>query len=99
MEFTPDLRHCEDLWFNDGTIVLQAGNTLFRVYSGILARHSPFFENLFTLPQPQDAETYEGCPLVQLVGDSAEDVHDFLLALHDFECVVNAVMHHRNRLS
>ena len=80
-----DLERCEDLWFEDGTIVLQAETTLFRVYSGILARHSPFFKNLFTLPQPSDAEKYEEIPLVQLAGDSAQDVHDFLLALHDVE--------------
>lgn len=80
-----DAQKCEDLWFEDGTIVLQAENTLFRVYSGILARHSPFFKNLFTLPQPSDAEKYEGISLVQLAGDSAQDVHDFLLALHDVD--------------
>lgn len=85
MDITTELQRCQDLWFEDGTVVLQAENTLFRVYTGILSRHSPFFRNLFTLPQPEDADKYEGCPLVLLAGDSAQDVHDFLLALHDVE--------------
>jgi hypothetical protein len=87
MSYKPKLERCEDLWFDDGTIVLQAENTLFRVYIGILTRHSPFFRNLFLLPQPQNTETYDSCPLVKLAGDSAQDAHDFLLALHDFESV------------
>lgn len=77
------LRRFKDLWFEDGTVVLQAGRTLFRVYSGILARHSPIFKDLFTLPQPSDAETYEGCPLVQLAGDDPAEVSHFLLVIHD----------------
>ncbi|EKM55151.1 uncharacterized protein PHACADRAFT_255576 [Phanerochaete carnosa HHB-10118-sp] len=84
---TSDLQRCEDLWFEDGTIILQAENILFRVYTGILTRHSPFFKNLFTLPQPEDAEQHDGCPLVKLAGDNAQDAHDFLLALHDIEYV------------
>ncbi|GJE90699.1 hypothetical protein PsYK624_068430 [Phanerochaete sordida] len=78
-------QQCEDLWFEDGTIVLQAENTLFRVYTGILARHSPFFKNLFTLPQPEVIERYDDCPLVKLAEDNAQDAHDFLLALHDID--------------
>ncbi|KAI6126074.1 hypothetical protein EDD16DRAFT_1555032 [Pisolithus croceorrhizus] len=39
------------LWFCDGSIVLRAENTLFRVHKSLLARHSGFFHDLFTLPQ------------------------------------------------
>lgn len=81
-----ELQKCATLWFEDGTVVLQAQTTLFRVYTGILARHSPFFKSLFTLPQPADGDQYDGCPLVHLAGDNAQDAHDFLLALHDIEC-------------
>ena len=73
----------DELWFEDGTVVLRAGGVVFRVYSGILARHSPFFKNLLALPQPANARTYEGCPLIDMEGDSAQDVRDFLFALHD----------------
>ncbi|KAG2125023.1 hypothetical protein DEU56DRAFT_873160 [Suillus clintonianus] len=41
-----------DLWFSDGSIVLRAENTLFRVHKSQLARHSAFFRDLFSLPQP-----------------------------------------------
>lgn len=78
-----DTKRCDDLWFVDGTVVLQAEKTLFRVYFGILIKYSSFFESLFTLPQPPDAETYDGCPLVILQGDTAEDVYDFLRAMFD----------------
>ncbi|KIP08880.1 hypothetical protein PHLGIDRAFT_68636, partial [Phlebiopsis gigantea 11061_1 CR5-6] len=73
----------EDLWFKDGTIVLQAENVLFRVYPGLLSKHSQFFEQLFSLPQPSDAEQYDGCPLIKLAGDAAEDMRNFLLMIHE----------------
>lgn len=41
-----------DLWFCDGSIVLRAEDTLFRVHKSQLARHSAFFRDLFSLPQP-----------------------------------------------
>lgn len=74
-------KRCEELWYQDGNVVLLAGDTLFRVDSGTLTEHSPFFKSLFTLPQPEDAEKFDGCPLVTLVGDRAEDVRILLLAL------------------
>ncbi|KIP08881.1 hypothetical protein PHLGIDRAFT_358088 [Phlebiopsis gigantea 11061_1 CR5-6] len=88
----------EDVWFEDGTVVLQVENTLFRVYSGLLSRHSPFFKHLFTLPQPPDAECCDGCPLIKLVADDAEDVRDFLLAIHEIG-IPNAIAGNAVRLS
>ncbi|KAG1899490.1 uncharacterized protein F5891DRAFT_1233197 [Suillus fuscotomentosus] len=41
-----------DLWFCDGSIILRAEDTLFRVHKSQLARHSAFFRDLFSLPQP-----------------------------------------------
>ncbi|KZV92456.1 hypothetical protein EXIGLDRAFT_749674 [Exidia glandulosa HHB12029] len=35
----------EQWWFNDGSIVLQAGNTLFKLHLSILARASAFFKD------------------------------------------------------
>ena len=79
------LKRCDELWFEDGTVVIHAADTLFRVYKGVLSRQSSFFKGLFDVPQPSDAETYDGCPLVLLHGDSAEDVRDILVAIHDVE--------------
>ncbi|KAJ7624366.1 hypothetical protein FB45DRAFT_836427 [Roridomyces roridus] len=82
-ESSPLVRSPE-LWFDDGTIIIQAENTLFRVYRGILAAQSPVFRDTFSIPQPDDSEqeTFEGCPLLQ-VHDSARDFKMFLSALHD----------------
>ena len=85
MDAAGQLRRSENLWFEDGTVVLQAEDTLFRVYSGILARHSQFFQSLLTLPQPQNAEVYDGCPLIRMSGDSAADVREVLQALHGIQ--------------
>ncbi|KAJ7495407.1 hypothetical protein FB451DRAFT_1077050 [Mycena latifolia] len=71
-----------DVWFDDGTVVLQAEKTLFRVYRGVLAAQSPIFSDTFAIPQPPKEDLYEGCPLVVL-HDSPQDLTLFLSALHD----------------
>ncbi|TFK84483.1 hypothetical protein K466DRAFT_527270 [Polyporus arcularius HHB13444] len=38
-------------WFQDGTIVVLAGNIEFKVYAGPLIEHSPVFQDMFSLPQ------------------------------------------------
>ncbi|KAI9573789.1 hypothetical protein HD554DRAFT_555906 [Boletus coccyginus] len=87
---SPLVRH-PDLWFSDGSIVLRAENTLFRVHKSLLARHSGFFHDLFTLPQPEtDAKSLpvhsvggiEGCEVLRL-HDAPEDVANLLTALVD----------------
>jgi len=85
----PLVKHV-DLWFSDGSVVLQAESTLFRVHKSQLARRSVVFSDMFTLPQPVVTtshatfadESYEGCPVVRL-HDLAEDVANLLLALYD----------------
>ena len=74
-----------DLWFSDGSVVLKAETTLFRVHMSILSRHSIFFRDMFTLPQPpQQAQddVVEGCPVVSLQ-DSADDLASLLVAIYD----------------
>lgn len=78
----PDLKRSSELWFEDGTIVLQTEGVLFRVFSGILSKNSIVFQQMFTIPQPETTEMYSGCPLV-LLQDSAEDLTNFLKAIHD----------------
>jgi len=70
-----------DVWFADGTIIIQAESTQFKVYRGILAANSPIFGDLFTVPQPDYSDTIEGCSLIHL-SDSAVDTMHFLKALH-----------------
>jgi hypothetical protein len=80
------LRH-PDLWFSDGSVVLKAENTIFRVHISQLGRRSLFFRDLFSLPQPANDTvgfdgTFDGCPLLVL-HDSAEDLSNLLKALYD----------------
>lgn len=68
------IKHSEDIWFEDGNVVLQVDRTQFRVHRSILSRHSSVFADMFALPQPNDTSDWvEGCPVVIMSGDEAED--------------------------
>ncbi|KAL1733538.1 hypothetical protein EV714DRAFT_281886 [Schizophyllum commune] len=77
------VRHVEsisrsDIWFDDGNIVLQAENVQFRFFKGILAAYSPFFRDVFSVPQPTvGADLVEGCPVLRLQ-EKAADVNYML---------------------
>jgi hypothetical protein len=79
MELEP--KRCEELWFDDGTLVIQAASSLFRVYKGILSSRSSVFRDMMSFPLSKDQEFVEGCPMLHL-HDSAADTKYFLLALH-----------------
>ncbi|KAJ6519052.1 hypothetical protein C8R45DRAFT_885306 [Mycena sanguinolenta] len=74
-------KHSE-FWLSDGSVVLQAGNTQFRVHWSVLARHSSVFSDMQGLPQPSDEPTVDGCPVVQLQDDPT-DLEYLLKALYD----------------
>ena len=61
---------CEDLWFEDGNVVLRAEDTYFKVYEGILSRESPVFVDMFSLPHPPGASDDS------FKGSSAEEDED-----------------------
>ncbi|EKM52527.1 uncharacterized protein PHACADRAFT_126407 [Phanerochaete carnosa HHB-10118-sp] len=87
MDSDGELSHCTkdaDLWFPDGSIMLRAGNTLFKVYSGMLGQASPVFKDMLSLPQstPSEDEMYEDLLVVRMP-DSAADLKPFLKAIHD----------------
>lgn len=82
VEGDPIRYRCTELWYPDGSLVLQAENIIFRVYSGLLAKHSTIFGDMFLVPQPENQETYEGVPFVRM-DDSAEDLRWLLLAEQD----------------
>lgn len=90
----------QELYYPDGGVFLRAEDTLFRVYSGILAQHSPIFSDLFTLPQPPDDEAFDGCPVIRLQ-DSAQDLLRFLKVLHEWRYVarMSLTMTHANLFS
>ncbi|KAJ7851646.1 hypothetical protein B0H14DRAFT_3451224 [Mycena olivaceomarginata] len=69
-------------WHSDGSVVLQAQNTQFRVHWSVLALHSQFFRGMQGLPQPKEQPTVDGCPVVVLQ-DATVDVEHLLRALYD----------------
>ncbi|KAJ7043745.1 hypothetical protein C8F04DRAFT_1389847 [Mycena alexandri] len=71
-----------DIWYSDGSVVLQAQNTQFRVHWSLLGQHSTFFRDMQTLPQPPDQPVVEGCSVVELQ-DSVEDVKHLLTVLYN----------------
>ncbi|THH29890.1 hypothetical protein EUX98_g4293 [Antrodiella citrinella] len=75
-----NMPNLQELWFEDGNIVIIAEKTEFRVYRGILAQKSDLFKDLFTLPQPEGGETLYGCSVVR-VQDLATDWYRFLSVL------------------
>ncbi|KAJ6496270.1 hypothetical protein C8R45DRAFT_823336 [Mycena sanguinolenta] len=85
-----DLVHSPDFWFDDGTIILEVENTLYRVYHGLLASRAISFRDKALMPQPQtpvkegNDHEIEGCPVVKLQGEKERDFTRFLKALHHF---------------
>lgn len=61
------------LWLDDGNVILQAGNTQFKVHKSILSLNSTVFSDMFLAPQPSGEPLIEQCPIVHL-SDTAADV-------------------------
>ncbi|KAJ6556677.1 hypothetical protein B0H10DRAFT_1894722 [Mycena sp. CBHHK59/15] len=79
---TGTARRIDTLWYEDGNIVFQAGDSLFRLSRGVLARQSNVFQDMLAFPQPGDETLIDGCPVVQLQ-DDPKDVEDFFSAIFD----------------
>ncbi|KAJ7030063.1 hypothetical protein C8F04DRAFT_1236791 [Mycena alexandri] len=69
-------------WYQDGSVVLQARDTQFRVHFGVLASQSTFFREMQGLPQPPDQPTVECCQVVEMQ-DDVFDVKHLLTAIYD----------------
>ena len=73
----------EEFWFEDGNLILVAGNVKFRVYQGPLIAHSPVIKDTLSLPQPaEEPPCYAhheapSCPIIPLT-DSPHDLRHFL---------------------
>ena len=57
------------LWFDDGNIIIAAQGIGFRVHKSVLAAKSLVMKDMFSLPQPADAEKLEKCDVVHLDDD------------------------------
>ena len=71
----------DELWFDDGNLILLSGNVEFRVYKGPLMKQSGFFKDMLSLPQPSAPESGT-CATVQ-VSDSPKDMRHFLRTFVD----------------
>ena len=89
------VRRHADLWFDDGSVICRAEDTLFCVHMSQLARHSLVFHDMVMLSQPETSRVdatmlvsasktaaSRKVPVVYL-HDSAEDVGNLLTALYD----------------
>ncbi|PSR72327.1 hypothetical protein PHLCEN_2v11775 [Hermanssonia centrifuga] len=66
------LKHHEELWFEDGKIVLVAEDRAFKVHRGIPSVHFVVYRDMFQTPQPSNgADDIEKCPSIRLY-DSPE---------------------------
>ncbi|KAF5340566.1 hypothetical protein D9611_007303 [Ephemerocybe angulata] len=77
-------KRCEDVWFDDGNVVLQAEDIQFKVHKSVLAKHSSVFADLFDMPHANDEPKVDGCPIVEL-HDSAEDIKHMSLRLYGLD--------------
>lgn len=78
------LPRCEDLWFEDGNLVVAAPDLTFRLHRGILARHSDIFKDMFQLLSQSEQNTaVHGCPVVQLHHDRGSDLVMLFTLLYD----------------
>ncbi|KII87445.1 hypothetical protein PLICRDRAFT_142726, partial [Plicaturopsis crispa FD-325 SS-3] len=72
-----------NIWYQDGSIVLEAERLQFRVHISVLAAHSLIFKDMLEIGQSSVGEyAVEGCPLVHL-SDSAQDLTYVLTAFYD----------------
>ncbi|KAH8985639.1 hypothetical protein EDB86DRAFT_2327709 [Lactarius hatsudake] len=69
-------------------VILQSPDLVsFRVHKSILAMSSPFFTDLFSLPQPYNDGVVGGLPVVQ-VSENAELLHSLLTVIYPIPSVI-----------
>ncbi|KIJ42401.1 hypothetical protein M422DRAFT_208903 [Sphaerobolus stellatus SS14] len=83
-----EVRPHPTLYYPTGDIVLlslphDGIKTAFKVDRVFLARASPVFETMLTLPPGPDVDMYDGVPSVQMQ-DMADQLGPFLIAFYDF---------------
>ncbi|TCD60221.1 hypothetical protein EIP91_010529 [Steccherinum ochraceum] len=87
-ESLAEYKRSEAFWLRDGNVILVAEKIAFRVHQSVLERKSVVFQDMFGVPQPENVETLEECPLVH-VSDAAEDIKHMLSVLYDGDRFLN----------
>ncbi|KAJ8474732.1 hypothetical protein ONZ51_g7032 [Trametes cubensis] len=69
----------DDLWFEDGNVILAVGDKEFKLYRGPLMAHSLAFRDMLSLPQPESgpASADDACPVIRL-DESVENLRHLL---------------------
>lgn len=80
-------RH-ENLWFDDGSIVLAAHCMSFKVHQSVLGLHSSVFFELLDNLEPWEQRLDDGCPIVR-VDDYGPDLAKLLLVLYGLDRCAN----------
>ncbi|KAF7297676.1 BTB domain-containing protein [Mycena kentingensis (nom. inval.)] len=83
---SPPVERSPDLWFEDGNIILHVEATQFRVFKSVLAKHSTVLKDMLLIPLPPDEPLIDGCPVVNLVGDTAMEWEFLLQAMFPSVC-------------
>lgn len=52
----PKPRKDDELWFDDGNLIIVAGDTEFRVYKGPLLLHSEVIRDMVSMPPPSSSD-------------------------------------------
>ena len=74
------MKHDEELWLDDGNIILVAQDVGFRVYKGLLTKQSPVFQDLLGSKENRADEYMDGVPVVRIF-DSPYDLRHLLRVL------------------
>ncbi|KAJ7237044.1 hypothetical protein B0H12DRAFT_1190803 [Mycena haematopus] len=77
----PSVTRSDVIWHSDGSVVLQAQQTQWKVHWTVLALHSSYFRDLHARPHPPKPSDIDECQVIEL-SDDAQDVEDVLKALY-----------------
>ncbi|PPQ99879.1 hypothetical protein CVT26_009325 [Gymnopilus dilepis] len=70
---TPSRSKSKSFWLEDGNVIIETPDLQFRVYRGLLSRHSPYFESVLASSEDAQGNFSTHCPTVFLWNDSASD--------------------------
>lgn len=92
LEADPTMKQDEVFWFEDGTVILEAGNVQFKVYRGMLSHHSSVFAEMFShLPPLAPSNALDECPVIR-VDDTPENISGLLSFLLPWNKYVESLL-------
>lgn len=71
----------QEIWFDNGDLILHADDALFRVHSSILSKHSLTLDGIIRTANKIEEDMYEGCPVIRMQ-DTGLDLSALLRAMY-----------------